>query len=168
MKTLYLVRHSKSSWEDQEFDDFDRPLKSSGVKDAYLMGSYLRNKGIMPGLILSSPAARALNTAVVFSGQMGFPYSGILLSIKLYESSAGDILDVISGLNTSEDSIMVFGHDPSLSNLFMKLTGISIEKIPTSAVAAIALNINDWEDIKASKGELVFMEKPKEVKANVK
>jgi phosphohistidine phosphatase len=167
MKILYLVRHAKSSWEDQAFDDFDRPLKSVGVKDAYLMGSYLKSKGIVPRAIISSPAARAINTAVVFASRMDYPFSEIQLNKNIYESSAADILQAICHSNIQEDSIMIFGHDPSLSNLFMLLTGIQIEKIPTAGVAAIEIEITDWKAIKSAKGKLMFLKKPKDIRADI-
>jgi phosphohistidine phosphatase len=168
MKTLYLVRHAKSSWEDFAFDDFDRPLKSSGLADAYLMGNHLKDKSVMPECIISSPAARAINTAIAFSVKMGFQIENIQMNAKLYECTQQDILEEVSTLNVACDSLMVFGHDPSLSNLFYFLTGTYLEKLPTAAVAAISLPIDSWSEIGNVKGELIFMEKPKELKTNNK
>jgi phosphohistidine phosphatase len=169
MKTLYLVRHSKSSWEDQTLDDFDRPLKSSGIQDAYMMGSFIKSKGINPGYIISSPAARAINTAIIFATQLYYPTEKIRIYKKLYESTPEDILEVIEKeVPNDVQSVMVFAHDPSLTRLYTMLTGRAVEKIPTSTVVGIELPISAWKEIRESKGETCCFDRPKEVRPVVK
>jgi phosphohistidine phosphatase len=168
MKTLYLVRHAKSSWDNPSLDDIDRPLKVSGINDAYIMSAFLKEKKIAPELVVSSPAVRALSTAVIFTNQLGLPTERISIFREIYESSPGSILRVIRRTNPSVNSLMVFGHDPSLTNLFMLLTGKSLEKIPTSAVASVSLNIIQWKEIVPASGTLAFLHKPKEIKQTVK
>ncbi|MDQ3191372.1 MAG: histidine phosphatase family protein [Bacteroidota bacterium] len=165
MKTLFLVRHAKSSWDETSLDDIDRPLKASGVKDAYLISTFLKEKIVQPELIISSPAVRALSTAVIFAKGMNIPLTDIKLFQELYESTPGEIQKTIQKTDDEIDSLMVFGHDPSLTNLFMFLTGINLEKIPTSAVVSISLNIDHWKEIAPGKGILEYLYKPKQVKA---
>jgi phosphohistidine phosphatase len=164
MKTLFLVRHAKSSWEDAYLDDIDRPLKTSGVKDSYLMSAFLKEKNILPELIISSPAVRALSTAVIFATGMNMPLKDIKISPELYESTPGEIQKVIRKTDNATNSLMIFGHDPSLTNLFMSLTGKNLEKIPTSAVVSISVNIQYWEELEPGKGILEYLYKPKQIK----
>ncbi|HET6242946.1 MAG: histidine phosphatase family protein [Bacteroidetes bacterium] len=165
MKKLFLVRHAKSSWEDFSINDKDRPLKASGVQDAYLMSAFLQSINVSPELIITSPAARTLSTAIIFSQGLLVPLENIKMFSNLYESSPQKILDVILMTDNALSSLMVFGHDPSLTALYTILTGINIEKIPTSAVASISLNINHWKDLAQGTGILEFFHKPKEVKS---
>lgn len=168
MKILYLVRHAKSSWEDPSLDDIDRPLKKSGVNDAYIMGAFLKERNIFPELLMSSPAVRALSTAVIFTNQLKIPTEKLRIYREVYESSPGHILHIIRQISPAIKSIMVFGHDPSLTNLFMLITGKSLEKIPTSAVASISMSIERWDEIAPAGGNLDFFYKPKEIKQLVK
>jgi phosphohistidine phosphatase len=165
MKTLYLARHAKSSWDDPNVEDVDRPLKTNGVQDAYFMGAHLKSKGVSPQAIITSHAARALNTAIIFASQLQFPVEQIKIFRKIYESSPAEIMEAISSIDNQTESIMVFGHDPSLTKLVLMLTGKEPEKIPTSAVAAIELDIVNWNELSGASGNLAFLEKPKEVKA---
>jgi phosphohistidine phosphatase len=168
MKTLYLTRHAKSSWDDPNVEDIDRSLKSTGIQDAYLMGKHLKSKGISPEIILTSPAARAINTAVIFASQFNYPPEEIKIFQKIYESAPNDIIEAVLSAKTKANSIMIFGHDPSLTNLVFQLTGKELEKIPTSATAGIELQINDWNELSSAEGKFLFLEKPKELRAFVK
>ena len=165
MKVLYLVRHAKSSWEDASLDDIDRPLKTSGVNDAYMMSHFLKEKKVAPELIMTSPAVRAISTALIFMNKLNVATEQIKILREIYESSPGDILNKVRMTNPAINSLMVFGHDPSLTSLFGLLTGESLEKIPTSAVASISLSIDEWQKIVPAGGTLQFLHKPKEIKS---
>ena len=165
MKVLYLVRHAKSSWEDASLDDIDRPLKTSGVNDAYMMSDFLKEKKVAPELIITSPAVRAISTALIFTNKLKIPTEQIKILREIYESSPGDILNKVRMTNPIVNSLMVFGHDPSLTSLFTLLTGKSLEKIPTSAVASIFLSIDEWQKIVPAAGTLQFLHRPKEIRS---
>src|SRR2546421_80442 len=94
MKTLTLARHAKSSWDDLELSDFERPLNKRGRKDAPFMGELLHSRGFRPDLIVSSPANRALTTARIIAEELEYPLDRIIVNEKLYEADSGDILNV--------------------------------------------------------------------------
>jgi phosphohistidine phosphatase len=164
MKTLYLVRHAKSSWDDITLDDIDRPLKAIGVSDAYLIASKLKDQNIIPELIISSPATRALSTAIIFARVLNYPLNKISIREEVYESSPEEISNVLNE-QPLPSSIMIFGHDPSLSQLYNRLSGNSIEKIPTCGVATIIFEDAHWKDILNLKGEGISLTKPKDFKS---
>src|SRR6478609_6616404 len=115
MKTLYLVRHAKSSWDDIDLSDFDRPLNDRGKKDAPKMGKRLKERDIFPDVMLSSPAKRALETCKAIAKALSFPEEKITTDKRLYHASEDQLLKVVQGLKDRHDNvevIMIFGHNP--------------------------------------------------------
>src|SRR3990172_9356587 len=98
MKTLYLVRHAKSSWKDVGLSDFERPLNKRGKKDAPFMAKLLRQQKIKPDLIISSPANRASATARIFCETLNYPFEDLLLEPRLYEASSHEILEIVKDI----------------------------------------------------------------------
>ena len=90
MKKLYLARHAKSSWKNPDLDDYDRPLNKRGIRDAPFIGKKLKEKNILPDLIISSPAIRAITTAKELAAQMGYPEENIILDENIYEAGGGE------------------------------------------------------------------------------
>lgn len=160
MKHLYLVRHAKSSWDDHTLSDLERPLNKRGKRDAPFMGKLLKKLKVNPDLILSSPAERAISTAKIFAEELDYPKKKILVYDDIYESSPGEILNVISEAGEENKSIMVFGHNPSFSSLAFLLTNSPVN-MPTCSIAAIEFNLNSWSDIEPNTGKLIFFEYPK-------
>lgn len=152
MKELYLVRHAKSSWQLNEVDDIDRPLKKSGVVDAYAMSDFLQER-VRPDLIITSPAVRSVCTALVFCRKTKFPYSQVVISELLYESNVEKILTMISGIHDDHRTIMLIGHNPSLTNLTNRLTELNIDNVPTFGVVGIYFEKNSWKEIASLKAE---------------
>ncbi|UPT66939.1 MAG: histidine phosphatase family protein [Sphingobacteriales bacterium JAD_PAG50586_3] len=161
MKTLYLVRHAKSSWENPEHTDFERPLNDRGIKAAPKMAQYLINKGIKPQHFVSSPAARAITTARLFAQKFDFPLNNIQQIDKIYNSDKTELMEVISGLDDKYDSIMLFGHDTSITVTTEELSNQRFLHFPTGAAAGIKLNISKWADVHDGCGELQFFYFPK-------
>src|SRR5690349_13917308 len=110
MKTLYLVRHAKASWEDN-VHDWERPLTEAGIERAEKVSKLLKTKKINPDRIISSYAFRALNTAVIFALQLRYPINDIVISQNIYEKRAIDILDMLRKQDDKLNKIMLFGHD---------------------------------------------------------
>lgn len=163
MKTLLVLRHAKSSWDDQNLDDHDRPLNARGERDAPRMGRLARKKRLSVELIISSDALRARLTAEAVADAIG--YGGqILLDPRLYHASAADILAVLrSAVDDNVTTVMIVGHNPGLEDLVARLTG-DPEGLPTAALAQIALPIERWPDLTAStRGTLVGLWRPKEL-----
>jgi phosphohistidine phosphatase len=161
MKTLYLVRHAKSGKDFENITDTDRPLNERGYHDAHLMGKNLLAKKIKPDLLVSSPAIRALTTALIFAQQLNYSEEKILLRKNLYETSVGEHVDVIAQTDNHFNSLMIFGHNPTFSQTVAHLLQKQTEEMPTCAVAGISFNIARWKEITTSKGELILFISPK-------
>ena len=161
MKTIYLVRHAKSPKDEKGIKDWERPLTVAGIKKAQDIAQKLYRKKIEPGRMLSSHAFRALNTALIFAINMRYPVAALEISSSLYEKKASDIMDMLKTQNDSVSSVMIFGHNPSISNLSNLLTGKKGEDLPTSAVIAIRFTTEKWSELEKSKGKILFTEEGK-------
>ncbi len=157
---LTVVRHAKSSWKDVSCADVDRPLKPSGVNDAYEMGRLLSGKIKKPGLILSSPATRAIHTALIFARNLEFPCHSIQIRQDIYGLCSDDLMEFISILPEDEKDVMFFGHNPLVTEAVNMLTGSNIGNLPTTGVAVIDFGCGEWEAIRPGAGRLMFQCSP--------
>jgi len=138
-KTLLILRHAKSSWEFADLSDHDRPLSSRGKRDAPRIGRKLLKEGLIPQLIISSPAVRAYSTAEKVAKACG--YDGeISVESSLYGSGYKEYLNVLQTQNDQYDIIMLVGHNPHSEQLLETLTGKMIT-MPTCTVAYVRLPI---------------------------
>ena len=162
MKTLLVLRHAKSSWDDSGLKDHDRPLNPRGVHDAPRMGKLIVSEDLVPEAIISSTAARALATAELAAGVMP-DAPEIETTRDLYMASPHTYLDVIADYGHGTNRLMVVGHNPGITALVTRLTG-RLEEMPTAALAVIELDIEDWDEIQGVKrGRLVGFWRPKEI-----
>lgn len=163
MKTLFLVRHAKSSWDDADLNDVDRPLNKRGKIDAPKMGKHLSAAGARPELITSSPAVRALKTARKIADELGFKKSDVVVNERLYAFGASDVLDVIRSLDDDLDTVMLVGHNPAITGLVNELARSNIDNVPTCGVAEIKFKTGSWADVDAGTGELVTFDYPRKL-----
>ncbi len=161
MKTLFVLRHAKSSWENTDLSDFARPLNERGLKAAPLMGKFIYKNQLQSELILSSPAERAKQTAILVkeNAQIG---GEIRYDERIYEASPARLLEVISEQSEKLESVMLVGHNPGLEGLLKILTG-EAQPMPTAALAVIDLKIGKWSEINSSTGNLRTLIRPKEL-----
>lgn len=167
MKTLFLVRHAKSSWDDPDMEDIERPLNGRGKKDAPVMGERLKARGILPGLILSSPAKRARSTAKRIAEEMGYPGDSIRVEEDLYEGDIIKLLGLVKKSPANLESLMFFGHNPLITEFANALCGINIYNIPTCGIVSIRFDIKEWSEADFKKGELVLFDYPKKAQNGV-
>ena len=146
MKTLFLVRHAKSSRDDPSLPDRDRPLDDRGKQDAPRMGNRLVKRDVKPDLLISSPALRALTTAQLIAEEVGYKRKDIVVDNRLYASSPDDLLAVIRALDKKLDRVMLVGHNPEFTDLAHRLSSEIIE-MPTSAVAEFNFDTKAWSDV---------------------
>lgn len=160
MKTLYILRHAKSSWDNAELADFDRPLNDRGRIAAPFMGQVMYGRQIQPGVFLSSPAKRSKQTAILIkeTAELKAPLN---YDERIYEASPQILLQVISETDNAANSMMLVGHNPGIEGLIRYLTG-KIEPMPTAALAVIELNVDSWRDTDADSGSLADLIRPKE------
>jgi phosphohistidine phosphatase len=154
-KTLYLVRHAKSDWETGQAD-FDRPLNKRGRRDAPEMGRRLKERGPLPELIVCSPAQRAVETLELL--ELGIE---TVFNEAIYEASAGELLDIIQQLDDGMESVMLIGHNPSMTWLAGLLSGVRIEGMPTCTVAVIGLDTARWCAAGACPARLLWQDYPR-------
>jgi len=160
MKNLLLVRHAKSSWKDSALSDFDRPLNKRGKRDAPFMGKLLKKNGIKPELVIASPALRALETAEIICREMDFPKEKLIYNKKLYAAGDDEILAVINLVNDSTDTLMIFSHNPGLTDLANMLSDKYIDNIPTAGVVGLSCDGN-WSELRSQSCKFLFFEYPK-------
>ena len=157
-KTLYLLRHAKSSWKDFSLSDFDRPLNKRGKRDAPFMSVKMKEKGIQPDSIISSPAKRAKKTAKIFSEVLEVP---LFLEEKLYAAEIDEMLWIMQKAFETQDEVMIVGHNPELTYLNDMLSDKEIFNIPTTGIVAITF---EAYPIEAHTGKQLFFEYPKKYK----
>ena len=161
MKTLTLVRHAKSSWKDRTLRDRDRPLNKRGTRDAPVMGQRIAAAGIRPSLIVSSPAVRAWTTAKVVAGELSYPLEFLQRDEDLYLASLDNWLDVVAAQDEGFNSIMLFGHNPGLTDFAIFLSPGLTPNVPTSGVVSVNIERDDWQLYERPKTELLLYDYPK-------
>ena len=161
MKTLYLLRHAKSSWKDATLQDFDRPLNGRGKDSAPLVGRVMRKRKLKVDLVLSSPAARARQTAALVKESAGLS-AETLYDERIYEADAARLLEVVSQAAEPADALVLVGHNPGIEELLTFLTGEE-RRMPTAALACITLDVEKWGKVRARAGRLEWLVRPKEL-----
>jgi phosphohistidine phosphatase len=160
MKTLYLLRHAKSSWDDPNLADFDRPINQRGIAAAHFMGELMAGNGQIPDEIVSSPAKRAIQTATLLKESAGFN-TAIRLDERIYEASPHTLFQMISELHLNTASVLMIGHNPGFEGIVAYLTGKMVP-MPTAGLAVVRFDLEKWSDIEAGIGMLVDVIRPKE------
>ena len=164
MKTLYLIRHAKSSWDDPNLSDFDRPLNERGKKDAPRMGKRLKERDVVADLLLSSPARRAHSTAKRFAEALQFNKEKIKTDRELYHADEEEILAVIRSLSDKLDTVLLFGHNPGMTYFINSMNHDQahlISNLPTCGIVCFRFTTDSWKKIEFGSGELVFFDFPK-------
>lgn len=160
-KTLYLVRHAKSSWDHPNLSDRDRPLNKRGEQDAPYMAKRLVERPVLPQYIISSPAVRAQSTAEVFARELDITGSSFIINESIYGAGTGQLIGIIRQVENDIDCVMLVGHNPDMTWLVNELTGADIENIPTCGVAAINISSSSWENLGKTRAVLIDFDYPK-------
>lgn len=150
MKTLYLVRHAKSSWEVSGISDAERPLIPKGIKKTGKVIDFLNKRGTLAGLIISSPAVRALETAKLVAAGIGYPPERIRIEQGIYDSTVTRMLDLVYAVSNDIESLMIVGHNPTITEVANVFLRPGIEIMPTSAIVCLSFDTDAWEEIPGS------------------
>ena len=161
MKTIYLVRHAKSSWKYPHLSDFERPLNKRGRKNAPFMGKVLKKLKVAPDLVISSPANRAATTARIIAAAINYPLEDIRYSQTIYEFRENALINVVKQIDDSATKAMVVGHNPAINALANYIGDQPVGNIPTCGVYCVKLDISSWKKISDHCGKLEFFEFPK-------
>ena len=143
-KTLIIMRHAKSSWDDPGLADYDRPLNERGLRDAPRMAQWLSDAKLIPDQVIASAACRASQTASIVANELALE-SDILETRDLYLSGYDTYLEQVSYLPNYVETVLVIGHNPTMESLVYLLSGESVS-MPTAAIAVIQLPIDTWSD----------------------
>ena len=161
MKELIIVRHAKSSWNDPTQYDHERQLNKRGKRDAPEMGSRMARRGCRPDLMVSSSAVRAQDTATAIALKLGYNPESIVVEERIYGADVAELIHVICGSNESVTKLMLFGHNPGLTELANQLGPRQIFNMPTCGVLHLRFEIDTWSGVKDVPGGEVFYDYPK-------
>lgn len=160
MKNLFIMRHAKSSWDDASLPDFDRPLNSRGLSAAPFMGELMARNSLLPRMIISSPAKRAMETSMLVKESLGLNCD-LCYDERIYEAQPITLHTVVSEIQQELSSALLVGHNPGIERFIRYLTG-RLEPMPTAALAVVGLAIASWSDVTGDCGKLLALYRPKE------
>lgn len=145
MKTLTILRHGKSSWDDDALPDYERPLTRRGETNAPMMAERLTNAGIRPSLILSSPAVRAWTTAKLVARTISYPIEFLQREDRLYLAGVERLLDIVAEQDTGFNNIVIVGHNPGLTEFANYLLPDTTDNIPTCGLVSLNIDTDVWD-----------------------
>ena len=168
-RTLLLLRHAKSSWDDRTLEDHERPLNKRGLRDAPRIGEWLRAEGLRPDLVLCSDAVRTRATLTLVLAALGGPAPRIVLEPRLYLADAAVLLAELARIEAGVHCCMMIGHNPGLQALALDLAGQGdgadlaalADKLPTAGLAVIDLDIPEWRTLRSGIGRLSRFVRPR-------
>jgi phosphohistidine phosphatase len=163
MKELYIVRHAKSSWDNPNLQDIDRPLKGRGVNDAYNTADWMMSQDFIPDVLISSPATRALHTAMILARTFHIDFSNIQVSPNLYDTWVEDYVEVVKNISDEFDRAAIFGHNPTITSFINYFADVKVSHVPTTGVACLRFACDSWKDV-SPPGKLLFFDYPKKRK----
>ncbi|MEP7267087.1 MAG: histidine phosphatase family protein [Saprospiraceae bacterium] len=161
MKTVFLIRHAKSSWDQGGLADIDRPLNARGKATAPIMADIIFNKGIRPDLIITSPAKRARSTAKYFRKKYGIKKTEVQIEPALYHGDENSVIEVIRNLPDSINIVMLFGHNPSMNYLSALFSDKGMH-VPTCGIQHLEFHIDKWTELSPDKTALKEFIYPKQ------
>ncbi len=163
MKTLLIIRHAKSGWDDPSLSDFNRTLTERGKSDAVMMAKRIKNNSIKIDAFVSSPAKRAKKTAKIFMKEYEKNEKDLLLIPSLYEPSVADFYDAVESLDDKNNTIAIFSHNPGITEFVNSLECSPIYNMPTCAVFALKIKTKHWKEFTEAEKEFLFFDYPKNV-----
>ncbi len=159
-KTLYLVRHAKSSWNDPTLSDQQRPLNKRGLRNAPEMAARLSDCDTHVDQIICSPANRARTTAQYMASGISYKHQNIQQNDQIYFGGIHAMIDIITQTSSGVNSLMLVGHNPDMTSLFNYLCGNQTYNMPTCAIATIGFD-GDWDDVCKNSGKVLDYDYPK-------
>lgn len=161
MKTLFLLRHAKSSWNDPGLADIDRPLNARGLRAAELIGAYVKKEKLSFDIVLSSPAVRARETIEIVL-KAAKVQTDLRFDERIYDASTAALIDVLTQIEDDKKKVLLVGHNPGIERLLETLTS-AIVHVSTGTLARIDLKAGKWIKMLESPGTLEWVVKPKEL-----
>jgi len=164
MKTLYLMRHAKASWSFDDLTDRERPLNDRGRDDAPRIGQALAKRDIKLDLMVSSPAVRALSTAVLVARELDYPHDKIKVEPDIYEADLETLLAVIHALPDDAGSVLLTGHNPTITDVANYLSPSPLSnEMPTAGIICLHFQVERWAEVKQDNAEFYFFDCPRDI-----
>ncbi len=160
MKTLLLIRHAHASWQHAGLQDHERPLTAEGIAAAESIGGTLKEKTGTPSLVISSPAVRALDTAIILAKALDYSRHEILIESKVYHGHTDELHSLIAGLPNDQDMVMITGHNPTITQLANSFMPEKIDYMPNAGVACVQFDAQAWEEIALAPAYTLFVLRP--------
>jgi len=161
MKRLFLIRHAKSSWNDPGATDFERKLNTRGKRDAPFMARQLASRTEAPDILIASPASRARKTAEIMADGVGYARKRIRFDEQVYDAGSQDLLRIVRSLDDEYRSAFVVGHNYAITDFAERLTGETLNNIPTSGIVAVDCGVDQWHRLAHGNCRLLFFDYPK-------
>jgi len=161
MKRLYLLRHAKSSWDDDSLSDVERPLNKRGQRDAPMMGQRIHSRGFLPDRIVSSGAVRAEATARAVAREIGYQASRIEREDALYLAGPATLLEIVRRADDTLGSLMLVGHNPGMTDFANALSDLRIDNLPTCGIFCADFSVGHWRNLTPGTGKVVCFDYPK-------
>lgn len=162
MKTLFFIRHAKSSWKDPDLRDIERPLNKRGLRDAPFMAKLLVGKKGKPDAILSSPAVRAITTARYFADAAEIANEDIVINEGIYDAYPGEIFSILQAQSDEWNTIWLFGHNPTFTSIANSFDGPYLANLPTCGIVEVDTSVDRWKDLAPGRGKRVNFFFPKQ------
>ena len=160
-RRLFIIRHGKSSWDHQGLDDIDRPLAERGIRNAAEMARRLQEKGMVPELLLSSPACRALNTALIMLRNWHLEPAKLQIHDNLYDAFLKEIEQVVATVPSKVTQLAIFGHNPSFTMYPNQFLDEPLDNLPTAGVVVVTLESEKWKGIGRKQVKETYVDYPK-------
>ncbi|MBD78367.1 MAG: phosphohistidine phosphatase [Crocinitomicaceae bacterium] len=148
MKSLFIARHGKSSWVHSELKDIDRSLDISGIEGVYSVAGSMKNQGVKIDKLISSPATRAIHTALIHSRVLEYPENQITIESSVYYRGEMELLKLIDQQESDIESLMFCGHNPTSTNFVNQFLKSPILNLQTSGVVRLDFEIKHWAELK--------------------
>ena len=161
MKTLFVMRHAKSSWSEPGLKDFSRPLAQRGLDDIPVMANRFLARGCILDAIVSSPAVRTETTARLFASAIGLPASRVTNDDSLYFAGAPMLLRAVGLFDDDYSRVILVGHNPAITDFVNELANMTIDNVPTGGILQFELGIDHWKQISPGSAKLVEFDYPK-------
>ncbi|MDY0327323.1 MAG: histidine phosphatase family protein [Arcobacteraceae bacterium] len=161
MKKLYLIRHSKSSWDNPNLSDYDRPLNNRGKKDRYSMAHFLSANNIHPDIVLCSPSIRTIKSLKAYKKILNISAKNIYLKQELYETTYDKLLMYINTTDNTYSNLFLIAHNPTLNDLVNYFIRDFTENIPTSGIVGLEFDCDSWEKISKTNCNMFLFAYPK-------
>ncbi len=161
MKTLLVIRHAKSSWDNLDCTDEERPLNDRGKKDAPVLAKRIKDRKIKIDRFVSSPAVRAKKTAILFMKEYDEKEKNLVIIPSLYEASIRNFNDAAETFSDKDHTVALFSHNPGITDFVNTLTEVNLDNMPTCSVFAVEVKTKEWKEFRTAKKEFLFFDYPK-------